>query len=175
MHTKYHRQHGASTKRVCPICVKPKGKLVPPAEWLAENVSACSQETAELDLLVFHLICTCSLPADRHWKWDKQGLWKHPTMGSKDHTKLKTFKCNLSLILLKELWENGGAFHHNKRKLSHCGHSHKHTYLFKAEPSPSLWAYVRKRVSHVTTPTCISQCPVTMDTNVCNLQFSTIT
>ncbi len=44
---------------------KAQGKLVPPAAWLAENVSACTEETAELDLLVFHLICTCSSPADR--------------------------------------------------------------------------------------------------------------
>lgn len=173
IHTKYHRQHGSSSKRVCPICVKPKGKLVPPASWLAENVSACTEETAELDWLVFHLICNCSSPSWQAgkdtWMWDRQGLWKHPTVGSKDHTKPKTIKRNRSLILLEELWKNGVAFHHNKRKWSHCGHMHKHTHLFKAEPSPSLWAYVRKRVSHATTPTCISACPVAMDTTVCIL------
>lgn len=63
----------------------------------------CAAETAELDLLVFHLICNSSLPADRPKRTlnvRQAGSVKASCHGIWDHTKPKTIKRN---ILLEEL------------------------------------------------------------------------
>lgn len=65
IHTKYQRQHGSSTERVCPICAKPKGKLVLPAIWLAENVSVLCWRDSWTGFTCFSPDLYLFLPADR--------------------------------------------------------------------------------------------------------------